>query len=129
MAGMLPPPRSDLPTVRLRQVVEYIEAHLDQDLGLAELAKVAEYSLSHFKPMFRNAVGMPAHQFVIERRVQRARINLLEGKKSISEVAVETGFADPSHMSRCMRRILGVSPSQIGDESRKFRNSLPIAAS
>jgi AraC family transcriptional regulator len=109
-----------LPTFLLRRVVEYIEAHLDQDLGLAELASVAGYSLSHFKPLFRNAVSMPAHRFVLERRVQRARISLLEGKKNITEAASEAGFADPSHMARCMRRILGCSPSQIADYSRKF---------
>jgi AraC family transcriptional regulator len=102
-----------LPALRLRRVVEYIEAHLDHDLGLAELASVAGYSLSHFKPLFRHAVGMPAHRFVMERRVQRARTNLLEGKKSVTEIAFETGFSHPSHMARRMRSILGFSPSQV----------------
>jgi AraC family transcriptional regulator len=102
-----------LPAWRLRHVIEYIEAHLDQDLTLAELAAVAGFSLSHFKPLFKQALGMPVHRFVLERRVERARLRLIEGEKSISEIALEAGFAHPSHMARCMRRILGLSPSQV----------------
>ncbi|WP_394830301.1 AraC family transcriptional regulator [Pendulispora rubella] len=106
-------PGRALPAWRLRNVIEYIEAHLDEDLTLAELAGVAGYSLSHFKPLFRQAAGKPVHAFVLERRVERARALLLEGGKSIVDVALETGFANPSHMARCMRRALGVSPSRI----------------
>jgi AraC family transcriptional regulator len=102
-----------LPPRRLRHVLEYIEAHLDEDLTLAELAAVAGFSLSHFKPLFRQAVGMPAHRFVLERRVERARTLLLEGTLSRTEIALEAGFTHSSHMARCMRRVLGLSPSQV----------------
>jgi AraC family transcriptional regulator len=113
-----PPGGRALPAWRLRHVLEYIEANLDQDLTLAELAGVAGFSLSHFKPLFRQAVGMPAHRFVLERRVERARARLLEGAGSLTDIALETGFAHPSHMARCMRRLLGMSPSQIAASSR-----------
>jgi AraC family transcriptional regulator len=106
-------PGRALPAWRLRNVIEYIEAHLDEDLTLAELATVAGFSLSHFKPLFKQAVGLPVHRFVLERRVERARIRLIEGGRSLTEVALEAGFAHPSHMARCMRRVLGLSPSQI----------------
>jgi len=102
-----------LPAWRLRHVLEYIEAHLDQDLTLAELARVAGFSLSHFKPLFKQAVGMPVHRFVLERRVERARLRVLEGGMSLTEIALETGFAHPSHMARCMRKVLGVTPTQM----------------
>ncbi|TPG08186.1 AraC family transcriptional regulator [Rhodanobacter glycinis] len=110
-------PGRALPAWRLRHVIEYIEAHLDQDLTLAELASVAGFSLSHFKPLFRQAVGMPVHRFVLERRVERARLRLLEGGRSMTEIALEAGFAHPSHMARCMRRVLGLSPSQVAGQS------------
>lgn len=108
-------PARALPAWRLRRVLEYIEAHLDEDLSLAELAAVAGFSLSHFKPLFKQAVGMPVHRFVLERRVERARTLLLQGKKSMSEIALEAGFSHPSHMARCMRRVLGLSPSQVAN--------------
>jgi len=110
--GPVKPGRA-LPPQRLRIVMDYIETHLDEDLTLAELAAIAGYSLSHFKPLFRQAVGTPVHRFVLERRVDRARTLLLEGKKTLVEVAIEAGFSHPSHMARCMRRILGVNPSQV----------------
>jgi AraC family transcriptional regulator len=110
-------PGRALPAWRLRHVIEYIETHLDQDLTLAELASVAGFSLSHFKPLFRQAVGMPVHRFVLDRRVERARLRLLEGGRSMTEIALEAGFAHPSHMARCMRRLLGLSPSQVAGQS------------
>ena len=111
-------PGRALPAWRLRHVIEYIEAHLDEDLTLAELASVAGFSLSHFKPLFKTAVGMPVHRFVLERRVERARMRLLEGGQNLTEIALEAGFAHPSHMARCMRRVLGLSPSQVAGSSR-----------
>jgi AraC family transcriptional regulator len=102
-----------LPAWRLRRVIEYVDAHLDQDLSLAELAAVAEFSPSHFKALFKQAVGVPVHRFVLERRVERARLRLLEGRLSITEIALEAGFAHPSHMARWMRRLLGRGPSQV----------------
>jgi AraC family transcriptional regulator len=105
--------RGALPAWRLRRVVEYIEAHLDEELALAELARVAGYSLSHFKTLFTRAVGVPVHRFVLERRVERARVLLEEGRHGLSEVAFSAGFAHASHMARCVRRVLGVTPSQL----------------
>ena len=109
--------RGALPAWRLRQVTEYIEENLDADLTLAELARVAGFSLSHFKPLFRQAMGMPVHRFVLERRVERARLMLLEGGSRVTDVALATGFAHPSHLARCMRRLLGVTPSQIAQRT------------
>jgi AraC family transcriptional regulator len=94
-------------------VLAYIDAHLDHDLALDELAAVAGYSVSHFKPLFKAAVGVPVHGYVIERRVARARELLLAGRHTIAQVAIETGFTHQSHLARCMRRVLGVSPSQL----------------
>jgi len=102
-----------LPQWRLRQVLEYIETNLASDLTLAELAGVAGFSLSHFKVLFREATGVPVHRFVLERRVERARMHLMQGKMSATDIALETGFTHSSHMARCLRRVLGVSTAQL----------------
>lgn len=107
-----------LPAWRLRRVIDYIEAHLDADLTLAELAAVAGFSVSHFKPLFKRATGLPPHRFVLERRVERARQRLLESAAGLSEIALETGFSDASHMARCMRRLIGASPLQLRQARR-----------
>lgn len=102
-----------LPGWRLRRVQDYVEAHLDEPLSLLELAAVAGYSASHFKALFKQATGVPVHRYVLERRVERARILLLQGEQRIGDIALAAGFSHASHMARCLRRVLGTSPSQL----------------
>ena len=68
--------------------------------------RVAGFSVSHFKALFRNAVGMPAHRYVMHRRVERACVCLASGMNTM-DAALATGFAHPSHMTRCIRAIRG----------------------
>jgi AraC family transcriptional regulator len=95
---------------RLRRVLGYIEDNLSQEISLADIAEEAEISISHCKALFRESMGLPIHQYVIRRRVERARKLLQQGKMPISQVALEAGFAHQSHLARHMRRLLGVSP-------------------
>lgn len=106
-------PARALPGWQLRAVQDYVEANLDRDLTLAELATVAGFSVSHFKELFRHAAGMPVHRFVLSRRVERARQLLLAGKLSNTEIALEAGFSHPSHMARSVRQSLNVTPAQL----------------
>lgn len=106
-------PRQGLPARQLQRVTEYIEAHLDQDLSLAVLAALADLSASHFKTLFKRSTGLPVHEYVVQRRVARAKALLQDGRLPASQVALEAGFAHQSHMARCMRRVLGVTPAQV----------------
>lgn len=98
---------------QLKRVTEHIEAHVDRRLALAELAAVAGVSASHFKSLFKRSTGLPVHQYVIRRRVERARLLLLEPSASIADVAAQTGFANQSHLARWMRRVAGVTPTAL----------------
>ncbi|MGS0897163.1 helix-turn-helix domain-containing protein [Burkholderia stagnalis] len=95
------------------RVIDYVEANLDRRLTLAELAALVSISVPHFKVLFRETLGMPVHQYVVRRRVERAKALLLEGRLSISQIALEAGFAHPSHMANWMNRMLGATPSEI----------------
>jgi AraC family transcriptional regulator len=77
------------------------------------MAQVAAISVSHLKVLFRRTFGMPPHQYVIRRRVERARTLLYQGKMPLSQIALEAGFAHQSHMAQCMKRILGVTPAAL----------------
>jgi len=103
---------------KFRQVLDYIEANLDQNISLADIAGVAGLSVSHFKSLFRESAGVPAHQYLIRRRVERAKHLIAEDKMPISQVAFETGFAHQSHLARHMRRLLGVSPKALRETLR-----------
>jgi AraC family transcriptional regulator len=102
-----------LSATRRDRLIEYIESHIEQSLSLADLAGVAGLSLSHFNTLFRHTFGMPAHQYVMRRRVERAKSLLLSGGLSLNEVATAAGFADQSHMGRRMRLVLGLTPSAL----------------
>lgn len=102
-----------LSPARLRHLVAFIEERLDEPLSIAQLAGQAALSDSHFKALFKRATGLPVHEYVIRRRVERARSLLLRGDLPASQVALAAGFAHQSHMARAMRRVLGVTPSAV----------------
>ncbi len=113
-------PRGGMPPRKLKNVIGYIEENLEADLTLDDVAEVAGMSVSHCKALFRRSVGLPVHQYVIRRRVERAAVLLHEGSLPISQVALETGFSHQSHLSRHMRRVLGTSP-------KAWQAALPLA--
>jgi AraC family transcriptional regulator len=106
-------PDGTLPRRRLRAVVAYIEDHLDANLTLEDLAAVAHLSPYHFARQFRTATGLPPHQFVIARRVERARQFLQgDGDLPLAQVASRVGFSDQSQLSRHFKRLVGVTPGR-----------------
>ena len=96
------PAKGGLP--RLKRVLAYIEENLSHDLSLKEIAAIADVSVSHLKTTFRQSVGLPVHQYVIERRVDRAQALLRQGKLPVARIAAETGFSHQSHLSYHLRR-------------------------
>jgi len=109
--GAVRPRISGLSPRQLDRVVELVEAELDRELSLADLAAAAGVSISHFTAMFRRAMGQSAHRYLVERRVMRAQALLARGRASVTEAAAAAGFAHPSHMARWMRRVSGLTPS------------------
>jgi AraC family transcriptional regulator len=103
--------RHGLPTYRLRQVLDYITAHLDQDLSLADLARTAGMSPHHFALLFRQRMGTSPHRHVVEQRIERAKRLLRDHTRSVLEVALASGFESQSHFGRVFRRVVGVTPS------------------
>jgi AraC family transcriptional regulator len=106
-------PRHGLSRRQLQRVFEHVEAHLSQDLPLADLATAAGLSVPHFTVLFRRSTGVSAHRYLMQQRVLRARTLILAGKLSITQVALETGFSHGSHLARCMHKVVGLSPGQI----------------
>ncbi|MBC3984427.1 helix-turn-helix transcriptional regulator [Streptomyces sp. AC536] len=95
---------------RLAEVVDFIHAHLARRVTLAELAAVAGVSESHFTRAFKASTGDSPHQYVLQRRLEHARRELVRTDRPIAEIAAEAGFADQSHLTRTMRRHDGATP-------------------
>jgi AraC family transcriptional regulator len=111
-------PQVSMPHRKLRQVQSYIEEHLRRNLSLQAIAAAADMSRSQLKLTFRLATGMPVHQYVIRRRVERAALLLREGKLSVAQIALEVGFAHQSHLAFHMRRLMRVSPGYFRRSAR-----------
>jgi AraC family transcriptional regulator len=95
----------------LRRVSTYIEEHLAEDLALAELAAVTSLSPYHFARLFKESTGVSPHQYVIGRRVERAKLLLLTTHWSLAAIAHTVGFAHESHLALHFKRLTGLLPS------------------
>ena len=102
---------SGLPGTQLRRVTEFIDDHLERALPLAELSAEAHLSQYHFARLFKESTGVPPHRFVVQRRIERARTLLLDGRLSIDAVARAVGFRTRSHFSMVFHRHTGSPPT------------------
>jgi AraC family transcriptional regulator len=106
-------PRGALDKYVLDRLRNYVFAHLDESIEAGTLAKIAGRSPFHFTRMFARSVGMTPYRFVVHLRLQRALELMRERRHGLAEIAAATGFADQSHLSRWVRRVHGVSPTEL----------------
>jgi len=108
--------RGGLTPARLRKVVELVHAEMDSDLSLEKLADAAGLSIKHFSEMFRMSTGQSPHQFVLHRRVDRAKGMLRAADMRVLDVAVACGFQNQQHFARVFRKVCGASPTEYREE-------------
>lgn len=101
--------KGGLPTHQLRRIDEWIDAHLDGQIRLADIAHLADLSPFHLHRMFRMTRGLPLHGWVTNRRIARAKI-MLAGSPSLVEIAHACGFSSQSHFSRVFKEQTSATP-------------------
>jgi AraC family transcriptional regulator len=106
------PSRAALGPAALQKIRDYIQAHLAEPIEVNDLAALAGRSPFHFSRIFTRSMGMTPYRYVVHHRL-RAAIDRIRGGMSLAEVAADTGFSDQSHLSRWIRRVHGVTPSEI----------------
>lgn len=102
--------KGKIPSKGVALVVDYVEANIDRDLDLAELANVAAMSVYHFARRFKETVGISPHAYVLSRRVRRAQLILDRGADGLADVAMACGFSSQAHLTTAFRHHLGVTP-------------------
>ena len=96
---------------RLQRAIDFIEANVDQPIGLPEMADATGLSPTHFARQFRSTVGQAPHQYVMQRRVEHAERALVETNTSIAEIAAACGFSNQEHLTRLFKRARGITPA------------------
>ena len=113
--GRPPPPGPagtwQLPPWRLRRIADYVEAHIGEDIRVADLARLVGLSAGHLHRAFRATTGETPLAFINRRRVQRAGMILATESPTVAELALRVGFLSPTHFTRTFRRLTGRSPS------------------
>nr|WP_217650510.1 AraC family transcriptional regulator [Spirulina major] len=101
--GGLPPPH-------LRKILDYIEAHLDQEIRLEALAQLLGMSQFHFSRLFKQSIGLSPHRYLIQQRIERAKHLLKQTDQAIVDIALSCGFNSHSHLSKQFRQVTGITP-------------------
>jgi AraC-like DNA-binding protein len=96
---------------RFQVVLDFIEQHLDRDLTLAELAALADLSVPHFSHAFKATYGVPPYRYILQRRIERAKVLLRTADDTIASIAARVGFPSQSRLSRVFSKATGSTPS------------------
>jgi AraC family transcriptional regulator len=97
---------------QLRRVLDFLSAHLSDDPTVAELARECGLSSGYFSRAFRQTTGVTPHQWLIGKRVERARQLLLGNGLGLADIALVCGFVDQSHFTRVFTKFEGDSPGR-----------------
>ncbi|MEM0980886.1 MAG: AraC family transcriptional regulator [Cyanobacteria bacterium P01_H01_bin.58] len=106
----LPTYEGGLPQRQLMQVLDYVDAHLDQEIKLTDLAQLLDMSQFHFSRLFKQSLGLSPYQYLLQQRVERAKQLLKQTDHAIVDIAFECGFNSHSHLSKQFRQLTGMTP-------------------
>jgi AraC family transcriptional regulator len=101
-----------LATWQARRTLAYVEANLASKMDIDGLANVVALSRSHFSRAFKRSLGFSPMEYVVVRRVERAKAMISGTREPLAEVALACGFADQAHLNRRFRDIVGISPGR-----------------
>ncbi|MFA6009857.1 MAG: AraC family transcriptional regulator [Desulfobacteraceae bacterium] len=106
---------------KLNRIIDYINDNLDEDISLETIARVVDLSPTYFAALFKKSTGLAPHQYVMTRRLEKAKDLLHHTKKTIADIAIQTGFSDQSHLTRLLRRHTGLTPKEIRNRIHSFK--------
>ena len=106
------PLRGGLPAWQQKRVMEFIEAHLAEEISLAALAELVDLSLFHFARAFTQSFGAPPHRYHMARRMDRAKSLLQRPALSVTQIGARIGFRETSSFTRAFRKFTGLTPTE-----------------
>jgi len=101
-----------LPRLQSEALMVFVEDFLGRDIGLVDMAAVVGYSPDHFARLFRQTFRVSPHQYLLGRRIERAKTMLRDRGVPIAAIAVACGFSSQSHLNAVFKRQTGVTPGR-----------------
>jgi AraC family transcriptional regulator len=108
-----------LSPAKLQRTITYIQAHLEEELSLITLAALVNLSPDHFARLFKHATGQTPHQYVLARRIARAKQLLTETDVPLSAIGLQVGCADQSYFTALFRRHVMMTPKAFRDATAR----------
>lgn len=103
---------------RITRALAFMDEHLDSDLSLERVAKIAYYSPFHFHRIFKAVIGEPLNAYIVRRRIEKIATVLITQKGvSLTALSTQYGFNSPSSFSRAFKNFYGLSPSDFSKQS------------
>ncbi|MGH1543007.1 MAG: helix-turn-helix domain-containing protein [Arenicella sp.] len=98
---------------QLANIEDYIDANIDHSISVQTMAEVVNMSAGHFSRTFKASIGVSPFDYVIQRRLARARSCVHQSNLDLSHIAFAHGFSSHAHMSMVFKKYLGLTPSQL----------------
>ncbi len=114
----LPSYTEGLSSYKLRQAIDYIQVHLEENIKLSEIATAVGMSQYYFIRLFKQSMGMTPYNYVIAERLERAKQMLQRQDMSLGEISNRCGFSDQSHLTRYFKRKFGITPQAMRNSTQ-----------
>lgn len=111
---------------QLNKAIAYIEEHIDQDINLADIAKVTSYSQFHFSQMFNYLADMSLSEYIRRRKLSLAGMELMNSDERILDIAVKYGYENADSFARAFQKQHGVKPSVARKDSVSLKIFPPM---
>lgn len=112
---------------RLNGAINYIEEHLQDNIDMEQVARIACCSSYHFQRMFTYMAGLPLSEYLRRRRMSLAAVDLQDGSSRVLDVALKYGYDSPTAFNRAFKNIHGIAPSQLKEEGVSIKAFPPLS--
>ena len=105
-------------TFRIKEVIKYVDVHLREKIDLNQLVRLTTWKKNHFIAIFTQQMDITPYQYILERKIEHAKILIQQQKLTITDIAFEMGFSSYANFSNAFKKITTLTPEQFKQEKQ-----------